>query len=98
MPNSLLPAYWKWKINKASEIEKFGLSFRFRKIYKKEKWEIQVVTQKGVKVYSHFFFGENPTTIAAEAGNACTEIMREQIYNPSGKLRKFFDNQYKLWL
>ena len=97
MANSILSAYWKWRIIENTEIEKFGLTFKFQKSREKNEWEIQVrETESFLKVLSAKIEVSGKEDLTVEISKICLRLM-DEIYKPNGKLNKFFENQYKLW-
>lgn len=97
MANSKLSAYWKWRINSATEIEKFGLKFQFRKESKKNNWMIVVAEKEsGLRIFQELLEMEINEDILPKITRKCLEITK-LIYEEKTVLSQYFQNQYKLW-
>jgi len=95
MGNSKLSAYWKWRINSATEIEKFGLKFTFRKISKQNSWQIIIIdVETGLRVYQETI-QENDDMLTSIT-KKCLNLTR-LVYQQGSILSGYFDNQYRLW-
>jgi len=97
MANSKLSAYWKWRINSATDLQKFGLKFQFRKESKRNNWLIIVIDKEtGLRILQELLEIEENENILPKITRKCLEITK-MVYEENTLLSRYFQNQYKLW-